>query len=339
MMAVAALALAIGSAQAIEPQMKEGVDFHGLQASNFQWSRGDHAFDVCDGSITFTNTGSEAIGNIRYRTFYVSETGVVHENSFIDAVIEKLIQPGETRTIQLESFVVPNDAIKAGIVINDCEVLAQFTKPHPASVKPDPSSSPDQQQAFLDGFHHGDELPQLTKIPDQTVTVRDSETGKTLGQAKLVTRENGERILVDPDGKVQQQSAVTNPAPQPPTSKPSDFIIQLWETIGNHNFAALAPLLADGGVNYFGSLHATDSSIAKEMASDARRYGPWHATYYPETFTREKQGAMIYESITLYNEVDEPRVRMHRARLRFTVGFTEDAGSQLRIHSLVFKVI
>jgi hypothetical protein len=90
MMAVAAFALAIGSAQAIQPTMKEGVDFHELQANDFNWSRGDLFKDLCDGVITFTNTGDQAIGNIRHRTSYVSETGVVHENSMVDAVIEKL---------------------------------------------------------------------------------------------------------------------------------------------------------------------------------------------------------------------------------------------------------
>ena len=82
---------------------------------------------MCDGEITFTNTGTEAVGNIHYRTYYVSETGVVRENSIMDAVIEKLIQPGQTRTIKLEKFVVPVDCEQAGINITSCEVLAQFT--------------------------------------------------------------------------------------------------------------------------------------------------------------------------------------------------------------------
>jgi hypothetical protein len=84
--------------------------------------------DLCTGRVTFSNSGTEAIGNIHYRTYYLSETGIRHENSIIDAVIEKLIQPGETRTIELEKFLVPNDANQAGIYFISCEQLPQFTK-------------------------------------------------------------------------------------------------------------------------------------------------------------------------------------------------------------------
>ena len=133
MMTVAAFALAIGTAQAADNAtnpitMQEGVDFHGLQPSGWHWSRHDLVPDVCSARITFTNTGNVALGNIHYRTYYVSETGVVHESSIIDAVIEKLIQPGQTREIELESVVIPLDSIDAGIVIKSCDELPQFTK-------------------------------------------------------------------------------------------------------------------------------------------------------------------------------------------------------------------
>lgn len=127
MIAVAAFALAIWNAKAKGIVMEEGVDFHGLQASGWHCMQGEFIPDVCSARITFTNTGTEAIGNIHYRTYYVTETGIVHDNSLVDAVIEKLIQPGQTRTIELEKLVAPTDCVGVGILIKSCEVLPQFT--------------------------------------------------------------------------------------------------------------------------------------------------------------------------------------------------------------------
>jgi hypothetical protein len=123
--AVAAFALVTGAqAQTVNPD----VDMHGLRTSNFRWQRGDLFKDLCTAQVRFTNTGVEAVGNIHYRTYYVFESGIVHENSIIDAVIEKVIQPGETRTIELEKFLVPVDCDGAGMDIEGCEILSQFTK-------------------------------------------------------------------------------------------------------------------------------------------------------------------------------------------------------------------
>jgi len=110
--------------QALNPN----AEWYGLQVNDFRWQRGEIFTDLCTGRVTFSNSGTEAIGNIHYRTYYVSETGIRHDNSIIDAVIEKLIQPGETRTIELEKFLVPNDANQAGIYFISCEQLPQFTK-------------------------------------------------------------------------------------------------------------------------------------------------------------------------------------------------------------------
>ena len=77
MTAATALILAAGAqAQTVSPD----TDLHGLVASGFQWQRGDLFKDFCTGQATFMNTGSQALGNIHYRTYYVSETGVVHES-------------------------------------------------------------------------------------------------------------------------------------------------------------------------------------------------------------------------------------------------------------------
>jgi hypothetical protein len=129
-------AVAIMLATGVQAQtMSSDTDWHGLTVNGWQWQRHDVIKDMCSGRVTFTNTGSEAVGNIHYRTYYISETGVIHQNSLIDGVIEKLIQPGQSRTIELESFLVPQDCVKAGITFLSCEVLSQLT------VQPEPTPS------------------------------------------------------------------------------------------------------------------------------------------------------------------------------------------------------
>jgi uncharacterized protein YcfL len=102
----------------------------GLEADNFYYSddQGGPFAEVRGAVITFHNSGKEAIGNISYRTSYISETGVEHENSMTDAVIEKLIQPGETRTIKLESIYAVVGCREIKLYIKGCDVLSQYTK-------------------------------------------------------------------------------------------------------------------------------------------------------------------------------------------------------------------
>ncbi len=116
------------SASQQDQALNPNAEWYGLHFNDFSWQRGKMFTDLCTGRVTFHNSGTEAIGNIHYRTYYISETGIRHENSIIDAVIEKLIQPGETRTIELEKFLVPNDSNQAGIYFISCDRLPQFTK-------------------------------------------------------------------------------------------------------------------------------------------------------------------------------------------------------------------
>lgn len=168
------LAALIGLAAAAQAQiMNSNTDWHGLQSSGFQWQRGDLFKELCTGQITFTNTGTEAIGNIHYRTYYVSETGVVHENSIIDAVIEKLIQPGQTRQIELEKFLVPVDCQKVGMNIISCEVLPQLTTAPAAA--PGPSFPAvmlvDKKEIEVQVRRSADQTPQAAPLPNSNFIV------------------------------------------------------------------------------------------------------------------------------------------------------------------------
>jgi hypothetical protein len=68
---------------------------------------------------------------------------------------------------------------------------------------------------------------------------------------------------------------------------------------------------------------------------------------YPETFTHEVSdeyssrwdGPMIYDSITVYTEALENNGHLHKARTRFTVGYTIQGGQRISIYALVLKVL
>lgn len=187
MMALAAFALATGNVKA--QTLQNGVDFHGLQASGFQWERGDLFEDLCSGQITFTNTGTEALGNIHYRTYYISETGVVHQDSIIDAVIEKVIQPGQSRTVELEKFLVPVDCTRAGITIVSCDVLSQLTSARRVMVRPPDNETIHGAEAKLQ--QAWDRLPKAkrdTLIDNQRRWIKYKDS--LSGDSKLAEIEN-----------------------------------------------------------------------------------------------------------------------------------------------------
>ena len=102
-----------------------------------------------------------------------------------------------------------------------------------------------------------------------------------------------------------------------------------------------------GSVNYFGHLRASNAFIRQDMQGDARNYRWDHSVVYPETFTHEVSdeyssrwdGPMIYDSITVYTEALENNGHLHKARTRFTVGYTIQGGQRISIYALVLKVL
>jgi hypothetical protein len=114
------------------------------------------------------------------------------------------------------------------------------------------------------------------------------------------------------------------PAPVPPPTpvqqqdgsipvQPWNFIVDVWTHYSNYDSAWITAFTQDGLTNYFGQRRASNYRIIRDMAGESRRYGQWHATYYPETFWRETsneyspnwQGPMIYDHIDMYSEVYE----------------------------------
>jgi hypothetical protein len=139
------------------------------------------------------------------------------------------------------------------------------------------------------------------------------------------------------------------PAPEPQyrnVTHPWDFIVNVWNHYSNYDSEWLTTFTQDRETNYFGRPHASNYSIAVDMANDGRRYSQWHADFLPETFTREVsneysprwQGPMVYDSIIMESDVYETGVRWHHARVRLTVGYTY-INQVLKIYALIYKLV
>jgi hypothetical protein len=150
-------------------------------------------------------------------------------------------------------------------------------------------------------------------------------------------------VYVQPAPPVYVQ---TPPPAAEPVTHPWDFVTYVWQNFSDHNVPVMTSLCQDRNTNYFGLRHASLDSISRDMLSDQQRYGEWRATYYPDTYWREVSneysprwvGPMIYDHIDMYSEVYENGVRWHRARVRFTVGFT-NVGGVTRIYSLTYQAV
>jgi hypothetical protein len=193
------------------------------------------------------------------------------------------------------------------------------------------------------------------KLVDTTETAPSPPPTPTPSPAQQPT------IVINNNVVAQTQQPQVNPTPPPASAgnvaipqTPNfrygedqyNFILSVIAAVNNHDWQALAPYVANGHLNYFGDRYSTINLVRREMIQDSYRYGAWHATYDPASFSREVsgeysphwEGPMIYDEINAYVEVDEPGVRVHRALQRFTVGYT-NIGGVLRIYALVFRVL
>jgi hypothetical protein len=137
------------------------------------------------------------------------------------------------------------------------------------------------------------------------------------------------------------------PAPIVPARYPAEmqWILRVNDAFNNHN-GSWVTQFTSGSINYFGHVKASDNYILRDMANDDNTYLVGHSTYYPNTFEHEVSneysshwtGPMMYDSITLYNEIQERYGRMHQFTERLTVGYTF-VNNVTTIYALVMKVL
>jgi hypothetical protein len=134
------------------------------------------------------------------------------------------------------------------------------------------------------------------------------------------------------------------PGEMPSNNNYLNWTYQVWQAYSAHNSNFITNYTADGQVNYFTHLHTFDPYIIADMANDARHYGRCHNSYNTDSFRHDISneysvrwnGPMIYDSITVYQEVWERNGVYHHANVRFTVGYTLPDN---RIYALVMKVL
>jgi hypothetical protein len=78
--------------------------------------------------VTFYNSGDKPIGNISYRTSYVSETGGQVDKGGVDSflgghVVSKVIPPNQKRTIEINDGFLNSQAYKANFEVVSCEFV------------------------------------------------------------------------------------------------------------------------------------------------------------------------------------------------------------------------
>jgi hypothetical protein len=100
------------------------------------------------------------------------------------------------------------------------------------------------------------------------------------------------------------------------------LILDVQKAINDHDWRTLTAYTADGEVNYFGRLNTTNEYIRQDMQQDMQTYSSSHSIRYLNTFNRETAGNRVYDSITVYSEIQERRGRLHKALTRLTVGYT-----------------
>jgi hypothetical protein len=97
-----------------------------LQVVKADWSKGGFG-SVAMWRVTFRNTGRLPLGNIKYRTIYFSETNKVVDKGGVDSVgdktVQKVIKPGEKRTIEINDGFLHKEADTARFEIVSCEVI------------------------------------------------------------------------------------------------------------------------------------------------------------------------------------------------------------------------
>lgn len=79
--------------------------------------------------VTFKNNSDKAIGNIKYRTVYYSETGTVVDKGGVDSIldkklVQKVIPPKSTRTLEINDGFTHSQAHRAAFEIVGCEFVS-----------------------------------------------------------------------------------------------------------------------------------------------------------------------------------------------------------------------
>ena len=105
---------------------KTSPDFTLLEVKPI-WKKGGFG-SIALWQVTFHNNSKRSIGNIKYRTAYLAETGAVVGQGGADSLIskdtvQKVIMPGERRMIEINDGFISDEAHNAGFEVVSWEYL------------------------------------------------------------------------------------------------------------------------------------------------------------------------------------------------------------------------
>ena len=214
-----------------------------------------------------------------------------------------------------------------------------------------PTSSADQQiadlQKQLEIAKLKAEIAKASATPTPavpTVVINNNLSEKTnsdnVTQQPVAPAPTGPVVVMVPSREPSHDLA---PGVMPSSNDYLNWTFRVWEALSTHNSNFLTSYTADH-INYFGRTNTIDPYIVADMANDARRYSRYHNQYNMDSFRHEVsneysarwEGPMIYDAITVYQEVWETNGTYHHASVRFTVGYTLPDN---RVYALVLKVL
>jgi hypothetical protein len=107
----------------------DSPEFAKLQVVSSNWEKSGFGAVVV-WKVKFKNTSARPIGNIKYRTSYTAETGDVVDRGGTDSLmskdtLQKVIKPGETRTLEINDGFVNQEAHQASFAVVSWEYLNQ----------------------------------------------------------------------------------------------------------------------------------------------------------------------------------------------------------------------
>ena len=103
-----------------EATEREDIDKNPIKVVSQTWERGGFE-TVALWKVTFHNRSAYPVGNIRYRTEYFAETGAKVDSS--KNLIQKIIQPHQRRTIEVNDGFMHREAFTANFSIEGWEYI------------------------------------------------------------------------------------------------------------------------------------------------------------------------------------------------------------------------
>lgn|GEM_PF-3950379 len=112
--------------QLAEQKRLADIEANPIKVVSSTWSKGGFG-SISVWNVTFLNRSKKPVGNIKYKTYYFSETKNLvaggKDNLFSSATIQKIIQPGRKRTVRINDGFISSEANTAAFEVVGWEYI------------------------------------------------------------------------------------------------------------------------------------------------------------------------------------------------------------------------